>query len=288
MTWSRKRTLIAGLTLILIVNLVALAGVAYNRSGDPESVLRLTQRELAMPYYWGNTKENSGLALRPQWRIPLPADQTSQEQQPVWSNFESPGWLDKAKMADLGFDEAEMDNSNTEYNRGRDKDVFLVLELDGPAYRQVLDRSRQYAAHEKELSLANPGNKEFIQRAKSGDEQLSREESDNSRLFVVDAGLDVGRLRTQYPDRGHYAIVHGRVRPQFYLHEKQKQFTGIISGLSITEINVPVDFRQGFPPLASPGGMGAASQPRHFEAEIAFGKRLEPWIIVLSGKVGSE
>jgi hypothetical protein len=288
MTCSRKRTIIAGLTLIVVVNFVALAGVAYNRSGESESALRLTQRELAMPYYWGSAKENNGLALNLQWRTPALADPSNQEQPYAWSNYGPPGWVDKAKMAALGFDTSALDDSNAGYNREREKDVFLVLELDGPAYRQALDRTRQYAAQQKELSLAHPENKEFIQRAKNGDEQLSREASENSRLFAVDAGLDVAQLRTQYPDRAHYAIVRGRVRPLLYPYDKQKQLMGTISGLSVTAINVPVDFRQGFQQSDRAAGFGTIGQPRHFEAEVAFGRRLEPWIRALSGKNRAE
>ena len=39
-----------------------------------------------------------------------------------------------------------------------------------------------------------------------------------SRLFIVDAGLDRTRLRQRYPDRAHYAIVHGTIRP-FAMHD---------------------------------------------------------------------
>ncbi|MEK7787846.1 MAG: DUF4824 family protein, partial [Chloroflexota bacterium] len=38
--------MVAGIALILTTNVVVLAGVAYNHSGDAESVLKLSQREL--------------------------------------------------------------------------------------------------------------------------------------------------------------------------------------------------------------------------------------------------
>ena len=44
MNWSRMHTTIAGVGLIVVVNAVALLGAAYNRSGEPESVLRLSER----------------------------------------------------------------------------------------------------------------------------------------------------------------------------------------------------------------------------------------------------
>jgi len=69
MTWSRKHTLLAGLGLIALTNAIALSGVVYNRSGDPEATLRLTQRELRTPYRWYGNRENSGLALSLVWRV---------------------------------------------------------------------------------------------------------------------------------------------------------------------------------------------------------------------------
>jgi hypothetical protein len=65
--WTRRHTLIAGLALILLTNAVALLGVYQNRSGEPESMLTLTQRELQQPYGWGMARENSGISLRINW-----------------------------------------------------------------------------------------------------------------------------------------------------------------------------------------------------------------------------
>jgi hypothetical protein len=51
--------------------------------------------------------------------------------------------------------------------------------------------------------------------------KLEREEHDNSRLFAIDVGTDVGALRGQYPERSRYLILaaslqmdlhHGRER----------------------------------------------------------------------------
>ena len=66
MAWQRKHTFIAGMLLILLTNAVALLGVAYNRSGTPESRLTLSQRELQLPY--GAMTEDSGLTLQIRWR----------------------------------------------------------------------------------------------------------------------------------------------------------------------------------------------------------------------------
>ena len=49
MPWYRTRTLYLGLGLILLTNAVVLGSVWENRSGDRDSTLALTDRELAPP-----------------------------------------------------------------------------------------------------------------------------------------------------------------------------------------------------------------------------------------------
>lgn len=46
MNRNRRNALIAGSLLLLAANLAALGGVAWNRSGEAESKLVLSQREL--------------------------------------------------------------------------------------------------------------------------------------------------------------------------------------------------------------------------------------------------
>ena len=99
------------------------------------------------------------------------------------------------------------------YGKVRARDVLLVLELGGAAHQMVIDYVRSYAADRARLAAANPGERELQEKAKNADEQLKREESSSSRLFVVDAGTELAALRARYPDRARYAIVGGRVRP---------------------------------------------------------------------------
>ncbi|MGB7540517.1 MAG: DUF4824 family protein [Burkholderiales bacterium] len=291
-TWSRRRTLVAGIALILAVNAVALAGVAYNRSGDPDSVLRLTQRELQPPYSWRSSVENSGVALTLLWRVPI--EETADSPGPVM-NFGgiggSPAWLDKAKLASLGFETSEPKaaaDGSKHYDKQLAKEVLLVLELEGPAYQQSLERARQNAARAEASYAANAGNKAFEQRAKAAKDHATREERENTRLFVVDAGLDIGTLRAKYPDRARYAIVRGQVRPQRVSHDNEQRLSGYVGGLSIDKINVPVAFRQVFEHSPQNNRAGQNSPSARYEVEVAFGKRLEPWITAASEKAGSE
>ena len=68
--WSSWRTALFGVALIAATNAVVLLGVAYNRSGDAESLLTLGKREFAKIGEWGLRREDSGLTLRLHWRTP--------------------------------------------------------------------------------------------------------------------------------------------------------------------------------------------------------------------------
>ena len=281
--WSRRRTLMAGIGLIVVVNAMALAGVAYNRSGAPMSLVQLSERELHFPNVYAgrvNRTENSGVALNLQWRVP--AEENGPDYEGYGSYGGSPSWLNQAKLTALGFEGLSAKKlehgERSGLKKQQTKEVLLVLELDGAAARKALEFAREKAAKEEKLNDANPGNTEFALRSKAAKERLERETQENSRLFAVDAGLDVAELRTQYPDRTHYLIVRGQVRPQFVSHEKVEQLRGVISALSIDQINVPVEFQ---PILlrATPNNVRVK-----FSATVAFGQRLEPWITALSGE----
>lgn len=71
MNRNRRNALIAGSLLLLAANLAALGGVAWNRSGEAESKLVLSQRELQRNWSYGFwSEENSGVELRLELRSP--------------------------------------------------------------------------------------------------------------------------------------------------------------------------------------------------------------------------
>jgi hypothetical protein len=280
--WTRKHTLIAGLALILLTNAVALLGVYRNRSGEPESMLTLTQRELQQPYGWGMTRENSGVSLHINWRVP-----SAEKYWPGSYSGGSPAWLDNEKMASLGFDvsaDANMQDKTRMSKRQLGKEVLLVLELDGPAYQQALQRAREYAAEQDAKLAALPDNKAMQDNAKRAHEEARREEQENSRLFAIDAGLDLQALRAKYPDRNRYAIVHTQVRPMSW--SGQGKIAGYIDKISIAEINVPYKYHSAFETMVRPAVQYLqTSGRRKFEASVAFGQRLEPWLVGITAGV---
>lgn len=271
--WTRRHTLIAGVILILLTNAVALAGVYWNRSGEPESLLTLTERELQLPYSWGMNRENSGIALRIGWRV-LSADKD-------WGYpyaRGNPEWLDQAKMLSLGFEAdrpTHLQDDSQDTKRQPCKEVFLVLEMDGPAYQQSLQRAAQHVAEQDAKLAALPDDKTAQDDAKRAHDGLKREEQHNSRLFAIDAGLSVDQLRAKHPDRKRYAIVRAQVRP--WLGEKDR-LAGYINKISIDEINAPHEYHALFDGnqrhAATPDTAGTA-----FQARVAFGQRLEPWLV---------
>jgi hypothetical protein len=276
MAWSRKHTMVAGVALIAATNAVALVGVAYNRSGEPGSVLQLTQRELGFPYRDNN--EDSGIVLSLHWRS-IPAKTSGDEVEGyLWGteDYGTPLWLDHTKLSALGFDLAAVKRETRKregYAEARAKEVLLVLELDGPAYQQALKRAGEITKRATELSAANPGSRDLMERANSVKRRLAQENAERSRLFVVDAGLDAGALRAAYPDRNVYAIVRGRLRPYVYL-EASREVVRTSIELNVKDINVPHAFRHVFvrnQAIQPPGSL-------KYTVGVAFGKRFEPWV----------
>jgi hypothetical protein len=278
MTWSRRHTLALGVALVVATNAVALFGVAYNRSGTPESELRLSQRELRPPFEWGLQKENSGLSLKLLWRVAnRDAGKRGVANDYGWGAI--PAWFDRAKLTELGFDVSRSGATpagRRYYAMLRSREVYLVLELAGAPYQAALDAARARAEQRKSDALAHPGDAKLKAQADFSESQLFHEEHEASRLFVIDAGLDAKALSAKYADRSRYAIVRGRVRPTL----QGDSVGGTVAAVINDSVNVPLDLRkvfEGVPPRSY--GFGQRYMGPRFEATVAFGKRFEPWLV---------
>jgi hypothetical protein len=277
MKGSRQHALIAGLALIAITNTVALGGAAYNRSGEPDSTLTLTERELQPAYPSIGGKENSGLTLELDWRVLQ--DVTPRSGVFFYGGHRggTPAWLDAQKMASLGFDttlsaEGPGDQRDSPYRRQLPRDVLIVLELDGPTHAQALERTVQAARDVESRNERGEGKKAAA--------AMMDNEARSSRLFAVDAGPDRAALRTKFPDRTRYAIVHGRVRPSWLQGSK----AGLIESLDAASINVPLEMRGALEGVRSSRYGLPAHETKRFEAQLAFGRRLEPWLLSATQK----
>jgi hypothetical protein len=277
MNWNRRVATLAGLALLALTNGVALGGVAWNRFGQPDATLRLTQRELWTPNIRsdGRENENSGLALRLNWRT-LPAPSTKEASYGLAvDGGNSPGWLDAAKLRSLGFaafvpsrNRPEDDGARRHWQTTRS--VLVVLELDGPASQEALRRAQAYAAAPVDKDSSASDKKEAQQA-------LERESVSGSRLFAIDAGVDAATLRATYPDRSKYAIVNGRISLDF--NGDGSLDRGAIQSLGVDQVNVPLAWRSVFDGVPPSYVRDADEHAKPFEATLAFGQRLEPWLV---------
>lgn len=280
----RGRALIAGLLLIAATNAAALIGVAYNRSPDPEATLPLTERELNLPYRWGLDRDNSGISLGLQWRVLGEAQAYGHHA--AYAPLE---WLDKARLAELGFDVARFEDDpagRRHVGRIPARAVLLVLEFDGPAYAAMLARTREWASRELEHAAVDArAGKSDSTRADQARRALDREQRIASRLFVVDAGLNVAALRARYPDHGRYAIVHGRIKPTVTARTDGERVTGYIENIEVSSVNMARAHHAVFAPLREDSASASGTAPR-YAVTLAFGRRLEPWVLAVTALDG--
>ena len=289
MTWTRTHTLIAGAALIALTNAVALGGVAWNRSGTPESELKLTQRELHDTYgSFRYDRETGGTELGLRWRV-LASESDNLFYYEGSFGSGMPDWLDEARLAALGFDVSKQPDARRESRRHArilPKEALIVLELDGPAAQMALQRARARLARETVKEAEEKGRSEKRSQVKLATDALKREETSNSRLFAVDAGLDAAELRAKYPDRGRYAIVRGKIRaypPAQHGRGKESRWRGYLESIDTPRVNVPLEFRKqaGMALRALPRAGPTDPGPR-YEVTVAFGRRFEPWVTAVN------
>jgi hypothetical protein len=258
--------------------------VYFNRSGEPDARLTLSQRELGIPWDWRVPRDNSGLVLGLNWRVP---DGSAVDYSYGGYGYHggTPEWLDEPRMKALGFDTAavaENSEGRRRFERQLPREALLVLELAGPSWQQALERARTNAARHEAARLANADSKEFAEKAKRAQEQLKNEETRNSRLFAIDVGADRSALRAKYPDRGRYLILKATLRPRLETQDKKTRVTGYVSELAAQRINVPHALRQTLEPELRKPRRNGLDPDANFEATVAVGQRLEPWIDAIS------
>lgn len=275
---SRLVTLVCGAALILIANGVVLGLVACNRSGEPDSKLVLSQRELNGVRNGGI--EDDALLLELAWRVAGVDDDGQQR---------NPPWLDVARLSELGFDVQRLQSGQRMLNKASfqsARPVLVVLELAGPAWQQALTSAREHLVRQQALRQKDPENKVLLQEERAAQARLTEEESRRSRLFAVDVGTDRAGLRARYPDRSRYMVVHGTVNLQ---PDARPDPSPVVSGqlgeLTMGPINIPHAWRGAFAPgeaASRPQRMAPERGTPAFTATVAVGQRLEPWIEALT------
>jgi hypothetical protein len=194
--------------------------------------------------------------------VEVPWESTATRLELRWDTLPDPGrdwgppaWLDATKLVELGFDCTVplTDPQAKEHYRSLPfASVFVVLEYAGETWRNApVDREKE------------------------------------TRLFVVDAGRNAGRLRQRYADTETYIITRGLVRLTYEDRGfrddaplASPRLQGWIESVVPGQIYVPQpysrqleEFRHRGPPTDKPREGG----PR-FAVTVAWGSNYEPWV----------
>jgi hypothetical protein len=269
---SARSLYLVGLVLVLGVNILVVTGALGNRRGTPEAQVTLTERELAVPGY--SREENSGLALALDWRS---LEEPSRDDE-IPGHWGRPAWFGAAKLEELGFRTEELRERPREgtYRRPLSKEVFIVLEFDGEAYREALNRAAAALVRAAATCPAGCAEKSKQEALEKAETRLARERISASRLFAVDAGLDPLRLRGAYSDRARFIVTPGIVD---VWRQERDQIRGHITGLSVSAIHVPLEFKTLLESLPATSFSTEKPPPApRYEVDLAYGSRLEPWI----------
>jgi len=197
-----RRGLLVALAVVTAVNLAVMLDVLRDRTGEPDAVVTLDERELALE---NPPREGGAITLR--WKY-------QREGRPgADAPTFLPYWIDERKLDALGFDcsvPAGAPGAAEHYRSVLPRHVVIVFELGGPAWQARLEtwqqRSREAAPRLMSTGALKP-NEEAADR-----EAIDHAHERVSRLLPVDVGLDTSALRTRYPDRSRYLLLPGLVR----------------------------------------------------------------------------
>lgn len=262
--------LIAGIVLILLTNVIVVIGAIGNRSGEPEAMLELTERELGLRHNY--RRENSGISLRLNTVRNYRSDDT---------------WLTMQKLSELGFKIELMEDKKLlrRYIRKQiPKNVYVVLEFDGDIYQTALKNAEDRLDAEKERMKFDSENKNNQYKLENAQRQLAWITLSATRLYSIDAGLDPDVLRQLYPDRSRYILATGLVEVRYDgRKDAPEPYYGIISNIHITSIHVPLQHRNVLDNLPTPQYGEFRFYPPRYKVRLAYGNRYEPWIISVEG-----
>jgi len=274
----KRYGLLAAVVLTLIINAVVLAGVWFNRSGESDSAVELTERELSLSH---SDKENSGISLRLNW------------QRFAEGSME---WFDQKKLEDVGFDcrtPVDASKASLRYAKALPRKTYAVLEYEGAAWDAW--QAKENKAFETARANFTEGTLNSKELA-AAQQRFTWGRVAASRLFAVDVGNDPKKLRVQYPDRSRYIITPARVR--LHLDDASRiqgilrgaaKLTGSIEEMQTDTIQVPRDksgefhtiqYRDRQYPYSPYFEERAEEKPRppRYAVRLNYGRRYEPWI----------
>jgi hypothetical protein len=233
--------------LVIATNLAALGFAGLNRSGEPEAVLVLTERELRLP---SKEADNTALTLQLVFERLQHGPVTGSGR----PQYEDAGWFDRAKLQAIGFDcSVPVTMANASHYRTRPpRSTFVALEYEGEEWRAQ------------------------IQQATEKDPLL------DTHLVAVDVENDPATLRRRHPDRRRVAIVEATADLRLVNNPGGTPFLrGRVTQLLPGQINVPRRWRSLLERFQSDRPPGPGPAPLHeprYQVTVRWGSRLEPWV----------
>lgn len=252
--------------LVVLSNLAAWRVAALNRSGEPQAVLVLTERELRLPV---SQAENTALTLSLVFEPPGPRSDGGPRE---------PGWFDRAKLESIGFDCGRpLTAENADYYRTRPpRATYAALEYEGALWREQLEQASRTPQSPSSFTVPETAAQNGVVRLAPRDPFL------DSHLVPIDVDNDPAALRARHPDRRAVAIVEATVALRYVSNAGQPPFLmGRVTSVLPPEINVPREWRSALEGLQSDDQRGVRPPPQReprFRATVAWGKRFEPWV----------
>ncbi|NQY64728.1 MAG: DUF4824 family protein [Alteromonadaceae bacterium] len=261
-----KKYLYVGLFILIGTNVVALSGVALNRSGEQTSQLTLTERELTLPYNSDAQSENSGMSLTINWRI---FDENNGRYIPYSYSLKSIKITEK-ELVDLGFGEF---NEKQKF-RSESRELYWALEFDGALHDAEIKKV-EINYQEAQSAFNNDPNDANKRKKDDLKDSLAREKTTRSRLFFMEVAANYKTIAAKYSGLNNVVIVKGLAKPDY--NRDDKTFSLSLDQLLILNIMVPLEHVDVFKGLNS-RDWRIISKPR-YAVDVKWGGRLEPWII---------
>lgn len=263
-----NRGVLAAGALVVLANGAILANVARNRAGNPDAVVRLSERE-AQAYLPPDEQAELMLILRLRWQMALgPAGEDS--------------WFTRERLEALGFPGLPAEGDTTYPGRfvGLKRKGYVVLEVAGPEWKRW--EAVQRARTDSVVAASRVAPAPEPEGHQHGAAAPQRPGGIGSRLMAVDIGRDPLALRAQYPERGRYLILPATYGVDFTPAERDSAGTvtappkvaGRIWDLLPGTLVVPEPFRDSLMAL----GAGRPDSATHYEFTVKVGSRWEAWV----------
>lgn len=292
----RKYGTIIAVCLLVVVSIVVLAGVAYNRSGEPDQTITITERELPLnSYSFYADRENTGLSVRLHWSTGDTYPSLLYSYEP--RENEKTAWFNKAKLEAVGFEcKLPLDDPRAElqYQKMLPRRTYAVLEYEGAAWESWLADSRTYLAEREKQIQMDPNSEEQLKQVR---EDFDREVRTHTGLFVIDVANDPAALRMKYGKKNRCLILPATVRLRYFSSyvraDKKKEpplIVGEVADILTDTIYVPKEHRAILEKLLRErlrkqkmSGVGSGYRERvpSYEVTLHVGKRVEPWIVAV-------